>query len=465
MNVKGSLYFLVLFLILSLMPVGASAESEDLMSLYARARQRDPAIGKAQARLDASKADTGISLSQMLPRIAATAAINRISSETVNYTPDKITASYTGSSYGFNTRLPLFQAPSIFNLSASRAGVRGADAALTGSRQDLVVTLAEAYFGLLKAQVDEVLYRDEMKRLGLIYEQVTEFQKSGTGSGISVLEAKAKLDSAASDHIKATMMSKLATQQLESIAGYRINDIMDLGSYTPHGPETADYEWWYDTMLKNRPSLVQAREALTQTELQRKAIYAGHLPTISASGGYSFNKGSTFIPRVETSQWLVGVDISVPIYSGGETAARTQKALALESEQSFALSETREVGIQKLKQAFLNMEFSSAIIPSLQQKRASALMQLEATREGRRVGTRTGIDLLNAEQGFAIAQRDLAGACYDNALRHLQLRAAAGILTETDLTELNQLLVKAPAKEHFLLRKLEVGTATNGKSD
>ncbi|HIJ89081.1 MAG TPA: TolC family protein [Desulfuromonadales bacterium] len=451
MNGKGNHFFLVLLLV-CLVPVGASAESEDLQSLYVRARQRDPATGKAQARLDASKADSGISLSQMLPRISATAAINRISSETVNYTPKTITSAYTGNNYGFNTRVPLFNAPTIYNLAASRAGIRGADAVLTGSRQELIVTLAEAYFALLKAQVDEVLYRDEMKRLGQIYEQVSEFQKSGTGSGISVLEAKAKLDSAASDHIKAIMMSKLASQQLESIVGYQVHDIKDLGSYTPHGPESANYEWWYDTMLKNRPSLVQAREALAQTELQRKAMDAGHLPTISASGGYSFNKGSTFIPRVETSQWLIGVDISVPIYSGGETTARTQKALALESEQSFALSEAREVGVQKLKQAFLNMEFSSAIIPSLLQKRASARMQLEATREGQRVGTRTGIDLLNAEQGFAIAQRDLAGASYDNALRHLQLKAATGILTENDLAELNQLLVTVPAREHFLLR-------------
>jgi outer membrane protein len=465
MKSKQKLMLLLLLFCACLHPKSVRAESEDLLSLYSRAKSNDPAIGKAQARLDASKADSSISLSQLLPRIDVTAAINWINNETLYYSTEKITGSYTGDSYSFMTKFPIFQVPSVLNLAASRAAIRGADALLSGSRQNLTVTLAEAYFGLLKAQVDEVLYGDEVNRLEQIHEQVKEFKKSGTGSGISVFEAKAKLDSAASDYVKATMQRKMAAQQLESIVGAPVTEVMDLGAYIPHGPDSTDFAWWVDAMQKNRPSLVQARELVIQSELQRKAMSAGHLPTISASGGYSVSKGSTFLPGVETRQWLVGLSVSLPIYSGGETTARTQKALALESEQNYALNETREQGIQKLKQAFLNMEYSNAILPSLLQKRSSALMQLEAVKEGRRVGTRTGIDLLNAEQSFAIAQRDLAGAFYDNALRHLQLKAAAGILSETDLVELNSLLVNIPVKENFMLRQSGKETETIEKGN
>ncbi|MBV5341505.1 MAG: TolC family protein [Deltaproteobacteria bacterium] len=444
-----------LLLILCLLPAPAAAGVEDLLTLYAPAKAKDPAIGKARARLDASRADTNISFAQMLPRVEANAGINWISNISLNYGPNEISGTYTGDSYGFSARVPLFAVPNVYNLAASRATVRGADAILSGSRQDLIVNLAEAYFGLLKAQIDEVLYREEMNRLGQIHAQVTEFKNSGTGSAISVYEAKAKLDSAAADSIKATIMCKLAAQQLESIAGRQVTEIMDLGPYKSHGPEPADIDWWLDVMLKNRPTLVQARELLTQSELSRRAVNAGHLPTISASGGYSVSKGSTFLPEVETRQWTIGLNLSLPIYSGGETAARTRRALAVESEQRFVVSETREQGVQKLKQAFLNLEYSNAIMPSTLQKKVSAVIQLEATRDGRIVGTRTGIDLLNAEQGAAIAQRELAGALYDNALRQLQLKAAAGILQENDLMELNLLLVKAPARENFLLRQTD----------
>ena len=82
---------------------------------------------------------------------------------------------------------------------------------------------------------------------------------------------------------------------------------------------------------------------------------------------------------------------------------------------------------------------------------------MEAAKEGRGVGTRTGIDLLNAKQGVAIAQRDLAGALYDNALRQLQLKSNAGILKESDLSDLNELLVTVSASQYFLNRQIDEG--------
>ncbi|MEI7670875.1 MAG: TolC family protein [Deltaproteobacteria bacterium] len=456
MSGKLKTFIAVLFVVLvCLFPSRAGAEGDDLFSLYSLARSKDPAIGKSQARLDAGIADQDIATAQMYPRIDANAGINWFSNTSLNYGPSEISGSYTGNSYGFSTRLPLYQMPNVFNLAASKAGVRGAGAALTGSRQELIVAVAEAYFGLLKAQVDEVLYRDEMNRLNQIHDQAKEFSNKGVGTIISVFEARAKLDSSAADMIKATTVRKLAAQQLASIVNKQVTDIFDLGTYKPHGPAPADMEWWLETMQKNRPALVQAREMLAQSELQRKSARAGHLPTVNATGGYAVSKGSTFLPEVETRQWWVGFNLAVPIYSGGETAARTRRSLAVESEQGFVLREAGEQGIQKLKQAFLNLEYSSEIIPSLMQKRASAVMQLEATRDGRSVGTRTVIDLLNAEQGVAISQRDLAGALYDNALRHLQLKAAAGILKEDDLIEINNLLVKSAAREHFLIRQVE----------
>lgn len=433
----------------SLFPSPARADKDDLLGLYSLAKAKDPFIGRAQARLDASKADTDIALAQMLPRVDASAGINWISHTTLEFGPTDVSGSFTGDSYGFSARLPIFQLPSVFNLAASKASVRGADAALSGIRQDLVIRLAEAYFGLLKARADEVLYQDELKRLSQIYEQVQAFKKAGTGDIIAVYEAKARMDSAAADMVKAGTLRRLASQQLDSIVGRQVVEVKDLGPYDPSGPEPPDVQWWLDTMRTRHPSLVQAREIAAQAGLQRKAVKAGHLPSIQVAGGYSVSKGSTFLPQVETRQWSIGLNLNLPIYSGGETEARTRRAVAVESEQGFVLSDTQEQNVQRLKQAFLSLEYSNAIITALKQKKASAEMQLTAVKKGRSIGTRTSIDLLNAEQGYAIAQRDLTSAMYDNALRRLQLKSAAGILDESDLTALNGMLVETPAPERF----------------
>jgi outer membrane protein TolC len=162
---------------------------------------------------------------------------------------------------------------------------------------------------------------------------------------------------------------------------------------------------------------------------------AAHLPTIQFSGGYAVDKGSTFLPEVQTKQWYLGASVSGPIYSGGETVARTRRALAGESERRFMLEDSQEQNTKRLKEAFLTLQYNVSLAEAYKRKHASTELQLKATRKGREIGTRTAIDLLNAEQSYAVSRRDLVGVLYDNLVRHLELKAAAGILAEHDLHE------------------------------
>lgn len=442
---------LTLILIAVIVPVllffAASSAScrDNLMSLYALAREKDPVIGRAQARFDATRADEDIAFAQILPRADASAGISWIANTTINYQPGDFSGDYLGDNYGFIVRQPVFNIPVIYSLKASRASVRGADALLTGSRQDLIIRLADAYFNYLKARTDEKLYKDELDRLNKILQQAQAFLKSGAGDVIAVFEARARMDSAAADFVKATSRRKLATQHLENLVGREVSEIMDLCAYQPSGPDPGDMNWWIETMEQKLPLLVQAREILSQTEYQRKAAKAAHAPVVQVTGGYTVNKGSTFLPEVETRQWYVGLNLTLPLFSGGEMRARTRKAAALESEQASILRDTREQSMQKLKEAFLNLQYNTSLIDAFGQKKSSAEIKLKATRKGVAIGTRTSIELLDAEQEYLIALRDYSGALYDNALRLLQLKSAAGILEENDLVILNSMLAEAPA--------------------
>ena len=119
---------------------------------------------------------------------------------------------------------------------------------------------------------------------------------------------------------------RIAEQRLSGIVGRDVSEVRDLDRIAPRNPEPADMDWWLETTVKSQPQLIQARETLTQTGEQLSAARAAHLPTIQASGGYSVSKGSTFLPEVETRQWYVGFSVSVPLYSGGDTVARTRRA-------------------------------------------------------------------------------------------------------------------------------------------
>lgn len=129
----------------------------------------------------------------------------------------------------------------------------------------------------------------------------------------------------------------------------------------------------------------------------------------------------------------MGAVVTIPLYSGGETSARIRRAKAKETERSYALDQVRQQRRESVKQSFFNLRYNVSLIRALEQREASALVQLNAVRKGRSIGARTAIDLLNAEQSYSVAQRDLKNALYDNVLRVIELKSAAGILSEEDI--------------------------------
>ena len=420
---------------LHLFPAGAqAAEEKDLLELYALAKAKDPIVGKAMARVDAGSADQEIAWSALMPRISANASQRNLWHTVKNYDPDgDMTGTYAGYSYGVSGQLPLFNVPAYLQVSASDSGLASAEAGAVAAKQDLIVRLMNSYTALLKSQADEKLYRDELTRVAKILEQAEAFLKAGIGDIIAVYEAKARLDSAAADLIKTEAQRRIAEQGLSSLTGIQVTSVKDIKVTTPFGPDPATIDWWLDTMRKNNPALTQAKADLKQAEQYTTANRAGHLPTIQLTGGYTTDKGSTFLPEVETQQWYIGASVSIPIFSGGETVARTRRALAGESERRFMLEDVQDQNTKRLHDTFLNLQYNVSLAEAYKRKYESTELQLKATRKGREIGTRTAIDLLNAEQSWAVSSRDLSNALYDNLTRRLELKAAAGILSDEDV--------------------------------
>ena len=440
-NRTGILLRALVGLMLVALPAVAGAEEHGLLELYQLAKAKDPSVGRSAAKLEVGKADQQIAWSAVLPDVSANASQRWFWHTVLNYNPKTIEGSYDGYNYSLTAQLPVVNVPAWYQIAAADAGVVGAEAGTDISRQDLLLRLLNGYVTLLKVQNDVSLLREELSRIGEIYKQAEAFLKAGTGDIISVYEAKARMESATADLIKAEAQKRVAEQTLSGLTGVAVTMIKNIRITTPFTPQPADLEWWLDTMRKQNPALRQSQEELRQAALNHSTAWAGHLPTVQMQGGYTVDKGSTFLPNVETRQWYVGASISVPIFSGGETMARTRRAAAAESERRFILEDIKDENTKRLKEAFLNVQHNVSLTEAYRRKLESTQLQQAATRKGREIGTRTAIDLLNAEQAYSTARRDLSNALYDNLLRNFELKSAAGILTEEDL---NQIAVLAP---------------------
>ncbi|MBT6275123.1 MAG: TolC family protein, partial [Chromatiales bacterium] len=133
----------------------------------------------------------------------------------------------------------------------------------------------------------------------------------------------------------------------------------------------------------------------------------------------------------------VGLRLSVPIYQGGLVLSRTRES---QHRHQGALEdhERQRRATQRLtRDAFRGVLSGISRVKALEQAVRSAESALEAIEAGFQVGTRTSVDVLNAQRELFGASRDFSRARYEYILDILRLRQASGTLDPDDLTEVN----------------------------
>jgi outer membrane protein len=168
---------------------------------------------------------------------------------------------------------------------------------------------------------------------------------------------------------------------------------------------------------------------------------AGHYPTLDlvASSTHSHTDGQTYASNTSANKGI-GVQLSVPIFSGFAVTSRVRQSIALEDKARNDLEANRRNAALNARQSFLGVNSGLAQVKALEAAEVSSNSALESNKLGYQVGVRINIDVLNAQRQLYQTRTDLAKARYNTILAGLKLKAAAGSLREEDLQPVNALL-------------------------
>ena len=183
----------------------------------------------------------------------------------------------------------------------------------------------------------------------------------------------------------------------------------------------------------------QQRQAglVAQIEVNR----AGHYPTFDLITSRSVSRGIASTTATQgTINNSVGVQLTIPLYSGGFTSSKVREAIALRDKAESDLLNARRTAALSARQAYFGVTGGLAQVRAFQAAEVSSRSALESNKLGYQVGVRINIDVLNAQKQLYSTLRDLARARYDTLVNGLKLKAAAGSLTEEDLLRVNSLL-------------------------
>ncbi len=402
------------------------ASAADLVTIYRDSQVSDPVYQSARAQYMASLEKLPQARSAYLPLLAGSASVFRNYSER-DGAPDR---NFTTKTYAITLAQPIFRLQSWIAIDQAKQQVIQAEATLAGTQQDLILRVAQAYFDVLLAQ-DNVALSDTQN--SAISEQLAQAKRNfevGTATIVDTLEAQApKTISDKNDlEVKRRALQVLIGKLPEGLTPLR--EPLQLGE-----PQPNDIEAWVTASLDSSYTIAAARASYEffREEIARQR--AGHLPTLDLSGSVArVSDPNSALPPVSinSNNASIGFTLSVPIYSGGLIQSRVREALANRDRAEQDLDNTQRTVAQAVRVNFLNVTSGIAQVRAL----------LDSTILGRDVGVRTSVDVLNAQQSVFQTRRDLQQARYNFLMSNLRLKAAAGVLTETDLEEVNRTLAR-----------------------
>ena len=201
-------------------------------------------------------------------------------------------------------------------------------------------------------------------------------------------------------------------------------------------------ETWV-SQAEQHPLIRKAQLGLEVAHLETEKAKAANGPTVDANGtlGVVNNRGDVQIPGT-TRQAQVGIELNIPLYTGGYNDNRIKETLKLEEKSRNDLDYARRSISEATKRAFFGVQSLRAQVKAYEAAEASTKLALEATQLGYKLGVRVNLDVLNAQTQLFSTQRDLAKARYDVVLNSLKLRQASGQLRPEDLAGVNALLAK-----------------------
>ncbi len=421
-----------------------SVHAADLLGLYNEAKTYDAQFAAARASLDAGRERLPQGRSGLLPIIGASANTNWNETKTKQLaTGAKFDTDYNSHGWSVNLTQPLFRWQNWVNYTQSEQAVAIAEAQFSQASQDLIVRVAQAYFDVLQSQ--EALASAEAQKKA-ISEQLESAKRNfevGTSTITDTHEAQARYDLADAQLIAAESELSVRRDVLRSVVGKAHDDLKPLkaGVEIPRPAPDDINQWAKQAEAANiNVQLAESSAEIADQEISKQR--AGHLPTLDlvASHGKSYVGNQPIFGGTDSKANVVGLQLQIPIFSGGATWSKDNEAVALHQKSLADLNNAKRTAALQARQSYVGVTSGLAQVKALEAALVSSQSAVDSNKLGYEVGVRINIDVLNAQSQYFDTRQKLMKARLDTLLAQLKLKAAAGNLNEGDLKAVNALL-------------------------
>lgn len=402
----------------------AGARAGNLADALIGAYNTSGLLQQNRALLRAADEDVAIAVAAMRPVINWTITAQRAYTDRVFNSIPRVTDDST-----FFTGLQLDQL--LYDGGATRLAKQAAQETVLAARQTLLALEQQVLLAAVGSYVN-VLVRAENVRLRqnnlrVLQEELRAAQdrfEVGEVTRTDVSLAESRVANARSGLASARGELVNAKAQYLNVVG---EDIGTLGGQPSLPSAPASLQEAEALAVRNHPEILSAQHQVSAAELtvRQAATAYGPVAGFRASVGVTENSGNSDYSRNAT----VSLNLQQNIYRGGELAARHRRAMAQRDSARANLLNVTDNVIQDVSDAFVRLQVAQARLVATQEQVRASQVAFDGIREEAKLGARTTLDVLTAEQELLNALTLRISAQGEQSVAAYQLLAAQGLLT------------------------------------
>ncbi len=404
----------------------------------------------AAHELDATRLGEPIARSALLPSVSLSAATSSVVG-TRNF-PNalnqdvRIHVNYEAPQASLSLRMPILDFGALAGLELAEAQSAVAEQQLRADGLDLVDRLTGAWLQLLAAQETLSLQSEQLDLLTVRRSQAERRLAQGEGTRVQVAQTQASIEIARSRELEGQQQLALAAQGITRITGLidvRIPGLPESVSFSEAIPYTM--AGWIELAQRQSPMLQLRERVLLVARASVRRQYAGHLPRLDAVGSLSRQESdSTANIGQTTNLRSIGLQLTVPLFSGGGVDASVRQAVVRQMKADEELRLERENLVFDIQRFWLAAVGGQARVDALGETLRSQQLALKGAERALETGLGTAGEVADARSALIDVRRQLIEARLNQLQSHVRLQLRAGVPMSELVAYVDRLWQQAP---------------------
>jgi outer membrane protein len=295
------------------------------------------------------------------------------------------------------------------------------------ARQDIMLRVAEAYYGVLRAQKAVEISKRSLERIEH-HKKVTEREAStrkNKANQSALLRANSLVAQARITLVRAQDGFKIAREKLSLLTRLPL----DIQPAEPSQLEmpTESLEGLRKTALMNRDDYANSRLNRNIAEESVTIVQGGHYPQLSAEAGATY-QDSRPATALDSTAYYAGLRLQVPIFEGGLMKAEVSEARSKVRQAELASDLLRQSIESDVHEAYVNVKTAASVLETARLQMDYAKESFDAVQGMFTEGLLASLSLIDAEQALTFAEREVVNAGYERELAILRLKRSMGTL-------------------------------------